>query len=97
MNMLWINLIFFNLRKTSLCKLEKTKGITKRRNSGPVLWNIPPEFFDFFANKFLQKFTKRRNVHESPFKKKLFICFPCFLNIFCKYLPDQSQQKRQIT
>ena len=26
-------------------------GITKRRNSGPELRNIPPEFFDFFAKK----------------------------------------------
>ena len=42
------------------------KGITKRRNSGPELWNIPPEFFDFFAKKFRRNLLKDGMFHQSP-------------------------------
>ena len=39
------------------------KRFTKRRNSGPELRNIPPEFF---RKKIPPEFTKRLNVHERP-------------------------------
>jgi hypothetical protein len=41
-------------------------AIPKRRNSGPEIAEIPPEFFDFFSRNIPPEFAKRRNVHENP-------------------------------
>jgi hypothetical protein len=61
------------IKKKKLNFLKISLGITKKWNSGPEFWNIPPEFFDFLAKKFRRNLLKDGMFRKRAKKRNFFL------------------------